>query len=171
MSVVLDPASWKRPNICRQKWSESWILLVTSLSMISVHESTGKSNWYQNSEVSIIPQSLVSVYVYKWTLLWFLVCYFSKSSNYIDNWRRYASTTYKYVCWLISCWICFTLNSGQWLLVGNSPGMFGMCSKVVWNIIFKNWWNNFVLGGANVRGIPGLSGPSLMNYDKDIKCF
>ena len=96
--------------------------------MISVHESTGKSNWYyQNSEVSIIPQSLVSVYVYKSTLLWFLVCYFSKSSSYIDNWRRYVSTTYKYVCWLILMLDLFYIE--LWTVV-----VGGEKSRDVWDV-------------------------------------
>ena len=95
--------------------------------MISVHESTGKSNWYyQNSEVSIIPQSLVSVYVYKSTLLWFLVCYFSKSSNYIDNWRRYVS--YLQVCVLVNLMLDLFYNELWTVVVG------GEKSKYVWDV-------------------------------------
>ena len=44
------------------------------------------------------------------------------------------------------------------MLVEVSPGIIW---NVEWNTVFEKLWNNFVLGGANVRGISGSSMPSL----------
>ena len=54
------------------------------------------------------------------------------------------------------------LMNGLWIICCCWKQIWGdgACTKVVWNIVFKNCRNNFVLGGANVRGISGSSMPS-----------